>query len=212
MHREQVKLVKLNFNELLRPLAVRDGDGKHPSSSVDFPKNKWGVDGGIRGGCWISGCCLVPRWLRAGGEAELRPRILPEPAAVRGQLRVGCVCGECVLKSTPGVGDGPPGIRQRRCPRFLHRLCFTVSFQPLSLPSRLSPCSGSLRSPAGEAASGTGIGAVLPSWGRGPAGTGAASSPEGARRDACACGDTGDLPRQAGAGPEQRDFNFCFLL
>lgn len=63
----------------------------------------------MRGGSWISGCCFVPHWLRAGGEAELRPRILPGPAAVRGRLLVGCVCGDCVLKCSPETGTVPPG-------------------------------------------------------------------------------------------------------
>lgn len=141
----------------------------------------------MRGGCWISGCCLVSRWLRAGDEAELRPRISPEPAAVRGRLGVGCVCGEFVLKSTPGAGDGSPGMRQRRCPRFLRGLCFTVSLRPLSLPLPEPPLAV-LGEPAGPGGEGAGIGHR--DW-RGAPELGPCSGrdrrcrqPRGARRDA----------------------------
>lgn len=151
----------------------------------------------------------------AGCERAARPSCGPASLRdVRGRLRVGCVCGECVLKSTPGAGDGPPGMRQRRCPRFLHRICFTVSFQPLFLPRPLPepPLAvlGSLRSPAGgrgrdrapvfPPSSRAGVvarpGQALPAAPRGRGGT---CVPAG-------CGDTGDLPRQAAAGPEQRGF------
>lgn len=109
----------------------------------------------------------------------------------------------------PGDGHGPPGMRQRRCPRFLHRLCFTLSFQPLSLPLPESPLAvlGELGRGKGPG-SGSGVpvvlrpGQALPAAPTGRAGT---CGPAG-------CGDTGDLPRQAAPGPESRAFYFILFL
>lgn len=133
----------------------------------------------------ISGCGSV---LRAGGEAELRPRVGP-------------VCGERGRKPARESGTVPPGMGQRRSPRFLHRLCFAaffqpLSFQPLSLPRGARPGEGAgmgHRDGAPGSPRCSGLGSA-------PAGTGTASIPPCAR----GCGRPA---RQEGAGPEHGGFN-----
>lgn len=115
MHRERVELVKLNFNELLRPLAVRDGEGKHGSALVDLPKNNR-VAVGSRGAALCRGGC----------ERAARPSC--GPASLRDPRP--CVCGERVLKSIRGSGTVPRDEAAPLSAVLLHGFCFTVSLQP----------------------------------------------------------------------------------